>query len=162
MFTCVDIGACGRRSDGGVYSSSGFGQKFDNKEMNLPDAHPLSPGGIDVPYVMVGDEAFPLKNYIMRPYPGRGGLCEERKIYNYRLSRARQTIESSFGIVTNQWAILKGTIVGTVDKCITIVQAILCLHNFLCKADIGIDQYIGDYMLDVNRKGPIESDLTHP
>ena len=24
-----------------------------------------------LPYVIVGDEAFPLKNYMMRPYPGR-------------------------------------------------------------------------------------------
>ena len=25
----------------------------------------------DLPFVFVGDEAFPLRNYMMRPFPGR-------------------------------------------------------------------------------------------
>ena len=51
-----------------------------------------------LPYVMVGDEGFPLKKFLLRPYPGRY-ISHERSIFNYRLSRARRTIENTFGIL---------------------------------------------------------------
>jgi hypothetical protein len=37
--------------------------------------------------VIVGDNAFPLKTYLIKPYPG-ANLAYDKKIYNYRLSRA--------------------------------------------------------------------------
>ncbi|CAH1998036.1 unnamed protein product [Acanthoscelides obtectus] len=36
-----------------------------------------------MPYFFVGDEAFPLKPYLMRPYPGRQ-LTEQKSVFNYR------------------------------------------------------------------------------
>ncbi|KAF9406212.1 hypothetical protein HW555_013331 [Spodoptera exigua] len=48
---------------------------------------------------MLGDEAYRLKHYLMRPYPERV-LNNERKCFNIRLSIARQTIECAFGILT--------------------------------------------------------------
>jgi hypothetical protein len=53
-----------------------------------------------LPYVMVGDEAFPLKPYLLKPYNAnkiRGD--ESKKIFNYRVSRARRISENAFGIL---------------------------------------------------------------
>ncbi|XP_036139143.1 protein ANTAGONIST OF LIKE HETEROCHROMATIN PROTEIN 1-like [Monomorium pharaonis] len=58
IFTFVDIGAYGRRSDGGIFKDSLIGQSFDNKQMNLPEAEPITSDGQPLPYVLVGDEAF--------------------------------------------------------------------------------------------------------
>jgi len=45
MFTFVDIGAYGRRSDGGIFKDSKMDLKFNSKEMNVPAPEPLSLGG---------------------------------------------------------------------------------------------------------------------
>jgi len=50
-------------------------------------------------YAFVGDEAFPLKLYMLRPY-SRDNLTDAQRIFNYRLSRARRVIENAFGILT--------------------------------------------------------------
>ncbi|XP_048515810.1 protein ALP1-like isoform X2 [Athalia rosae] len=99
LFLFVDIGAFGRRSDGGIFRDSQMGQKFEKRKMNVPEAELLTIDGMLLPYVLVGDEAFQLTNYLLRPYPGRGGLDIDKSIFNYRLSRARRTIGNSFGLL---------------------------------------------------------------
>lgn len=65
-------------------------------DVALPPPEIVDGSPIPLSYCFVGDEAFPLKTWLMRPYPGRN-LIREKKIYNYRLSRARRTIENAFG-----------------------------------------------------------------
>jgi hypothetical protein len=48
--------------------------------------------------VFVGDEAFALRKDFLKPFSQRE-LTNERRIYNYRLSRARRVIENVFGIM---------------------------------------------------------------
>ena len=69
----VDIGAPGRHSDGGIFNQCSLKKQIENKELNIPDE-----------FVIIGDSAFPLKSYLMRPYP-RKTANKENQIYNYRL-----------------------------------------------------------------------------
>ena len=62
----------------------------------MPDDERIPGAPYPLSYCFVGDEAFPLKTWLLRPYPGRE-LTDRRRIYNYRLSRARRTIENAFG-----------------------------------------------------------------
>jgi len=98
----VDIGAYGRRSDGGIFKDSAMGKAFDEGHMNIPQPAAISDSPV-LPYCLVGDKAFPLKSYLLCPYPGRGGLTPEQKVFNYRLSQARRLIENTFSILASQW-----------------------------------------------------------
>lgn len=68
--------------------------------ISIPSASALPNTNVKANYVFVADEAFPLKPYLMRPFPGRElENNENRRVYNYRLSRARRTIENTFGTI---------------------------------------------------------------
>lgn len=94
-----------------------------------------------MPYVLVGDEAFPLKENLMRPYPGKNikkskkqnltAEARRKRIYNYRLSRARRVVENAFGILVQKWRIFKVPINAKVTVVELIIKACVCLHNFL-------------------------------
>ena len=70
-FTLVDIGQAGRFSDGGVFSNSQFSDALEYNELNLLDPRCLPGSKKKFPYVLVADEVFPLKTYMMRLFPWR-------------------------------------------------------------------------------------------
>ncbi|KDR21484.1 hypothetical protein L798_03988, partial [Zootermopsis nevadensis] len=114
LFITVDVGDYGRNSDGGVLRNSAFGRNLQQGTLNIPDPKKLPADEDDCtpfPYFFVGDEAFPLQRHIMRPYPRRE-LTNERRIFNYRISRARKSEECAFGMLASKFRIL-----GTAIAC---------------------------------------------
>lgn len=69
-FTVVDIGAFGSQSDGGIFRNSAFGRKLANNEMDIPNSAVLPNSTLNFPYFFVADNAFSLRPYLMRPFPG--------------------------------------------------------------------------------------------
>ncbi|KAL7287592.1 hypothetical protein TKK_0018239 [Trichogramma kaykai] len=131
-FTCVDIGACGSESDGGVFIRSNIGKALTEGTLNIPPECKKFPGSNEKsPHYFVGDAAFGISKNMMRPYPGRN-LEYKEKVFNYRLSRARRCIENAFGILQARWKVLASKPIAfkpeDVEK---IIIATVCLHNFL-------------------------------
>jgi len=79
-----------------------FFKKLENNELNIPTSQ-LLPGteNLSLPYNFVGGEAFSISQHIMRPYSGNI-LSEEKRIFNYKLPRARRNVEGKFGILSNK------------------------------------------------------------
>lgn len=153
-FVLVDIGAPGRKSDSGVFRNSSIGIGFENKLLNVPDPSPMfNDDNIDLPYVLLGDEAFALTEYMMRPYPRSGPLDRKKKVFNYRLSRARRVVECAFGLLRGRWRIFAKPIIASDKTTTKIVQAAICLHNFLMKSELS--------MSDANRNY-LQMDITQP
>ena len=78
----------------------------------------------------VADEAFGMKPWLMKPYP-RKEITEEREIHNYRLSRARRTVENAFGILANRFRVFQQPMLVEPAKVVTITKAACALHNYL-------------------------------
>lgn len=132
VFTLIDSGSYGSNNDSGIFRNSQMGKAFYKNKMNLPEPEIISNSASteNVPYFLVGDEAFPLQSWLLRPYPGKN-ISEENAIFNYRLSRARLVIENAFGILAARWRIFLQPIQGNIDTANKIVKATICLHNFL-------------------------------
>ena len=127
-FSFVDIGGYGRDNDASIFSQTGVYKAFTNNKMCIPE--PESKHGIELPYVLVSDEIFPLKPWLMKPYPGKG-LPESKEIFNYRLSRCRRTIENTFGILAAKWRIFRRPIRANPETVEKIIKVCVCLHNYL-------------------------------
>lgn len=125
-FIYIDVGCNGRISDGGVFRNSTLSMALDKETLNIPkiDAHE------SMPYVIVADDAFPLKPYIMKPYPQRQ-LTKEKRIFNYRLSRARRVVENAFGIMASRFRVFLAPMSIAPEKAEKVVLASCVLHNFL-------------------------------
>ena len=51
---------------------------------------------------LVGDEAFPLNTWLLKPLPHRI-MSQEHIIFYYRLSRARRVVENDFGLLAARY-----------------------------------------------------------
>ncbi len=127
-FIYVDVGCNGRISDGGVFRNSTLSGALESKTLNIPLSEHFPDENIHIPYMIVADDAFPLKDYIQKPF-GQLGLTSEKRIFNYRLSRARRVVENSFGILANRFRVFMAPISLCPEK-VEIIVIACC--NYLC------------------------------
>ncbi|XP_071050721.1 uncharacterized protein [Onthophagus taurus] len=139
-FTYINVGSCGTDSDSSIFKNTTLYTKLHNGEIILPPPTPLP-----------NTTAFGISNKILRPYVRSNMTCK-KKVFNYRLSRARIYIESTFGIMTNKFRIFHRPMNTSVPNTIKIVKACCVLHNFVRERD-GYreeDTYTIDGLQDLN------------
>ena len=61
--------------------------------------------GQAIPPLILGDGAFPMRTWIMKPY-GDAILNEQNRYLDFRLSRARMVTEGAFGKLKGCWRVL--------------------------------------------------------
>ncbi len=134
-YECIyaDVGTNGRVADGGVWNKCSLSKSIDDGAISLPSARCLPFGVTKIPYLIVADDAFALKPNVMKPHPQQS-LTEDKRIYNYRHSRARRISENLFGIIANRWRVIRGIILLPPETIESVIMAILVLQNYLRKS----------------------------
>ena len=136
-FLYVNVGCQGRISAGGMFKNSELYHLLVNDKINLPDSRQLpnlsslndsflvdSNRELEVPY------AFPFTTYCMKPYSSQK-LSDSKRIFGYRLSRARRTTENAFGILSNRFRVLSSRMYLQPNNATKITLACCVLHNIL-------------------------------
>lgn len=90
-FIFVDVGQ--KRKSERWWRVGELNKKLHAAELGLPGLETIPGTNSAVPYVIVADDAFPLEQHITKPYPGQRNQISKR-IFNYRLSRARRVSEN--------------------------------------------------------------------
>ena len=127
-FLWAHVGAEGSASDAGVFNESNLQPALRDGTLGLPAPDPLPNDDCPTPYFIIGDDAFPLRTWLMKPYSHRF-LTHEERIFNYRCSRARRVVENAFGILANRFRCLLTTLGISPDNARRITEACLVLHN---------------------------------
>ncbi|CAI6372786.1 unnamed protein product [Macrosiphum euphorbiae] len=103
-----------------------------NKGGYFPPPSKIPNSDISLPYVHVGDEAFRLESNMMRPYTRVESRKDyEKTVFNYRLSRARRTMENSFGLLSQIFRVFYTPISLKTETVDYLVLTACCLHNLL-------------------------------
>ncbi|VDI32446.1 Hypothetical predicted protein [Mytilus galloprovincialis] len=129
-FKWVNVGAPGACSDAQIWNQSDLKNHIIDENMHIPKAEPLPNDDKDIPYFIVGDDAFALRSWLMKPFSRRNMTLEER-VFNYRLSRSRRVVENAFGILANRFQCLLSTLKQEPNNVVSIILACVCLHNIM-------------------------------
>ncbi len=125
----VDIGGAGGSNDAGILQASTFQDALQSGALNLPKQR----HNIGVDYHFIGDDAFGHTTRLVKPFPLRGLSAKER-VFNYRFSRARRIVESTFGLMASRFRVLRSSSMLSYDNVIKTIQAVCVLPNF-CLGD---------------------------
>lgn len=153
--TYVNIGSPGRMSDGGVFQNCKLSEYMENSNINFPSDDVLPGTDKVLHYVVVGDNAFPLRTNVMVPYPGTHDKGSAKRVFNYRLSRARRVIENVFGIMAAVFRIFRTPMMLCPDKANTIIKTCVMLHNFLRRSKTSRTSYTPQGTFDDEQNGKV-------
>ena len=145
-FLDVYTGWPGSVHDARVFAhSSLFNLGVDNKL--LPNTRRVIEG-TEVPLYLIGDSAYPLLTWLMKPFPHNESLSMEQRTYNYRICRARIVVENAFGRLKARWRRLLKRLDADVEKIPAIITTCCILHN-MC--EVHGDSFSDNWMESVTR-----------
>lgn len=130
-FVCVEASAVGSQADVGFFSISSLGKSIESKEFDFPEPAALPNSTAVVPFVILADKGFPLKQNVLKPYISNHELTTEEKNFNYKLNKTRVYIENAFGIIASQFRLFNNQVEITTSRLDLVVIVAFLLHNIL-------------------------------
>lgn len=101
--------------------------KINNGELMKGDS--LDVQGSNLPLFLIGDSAYPLLSWLIKPFSFSSSLTSQQKLCNYRLLRARVVVEIAFSRLKARWRKLTKQIDMHVENVPNVIAACCVLHN---------------------------------
>ena len=110
-----------------MFSHSSIHKKITEGTL-LPDT-PVTINNTSVPLYLIGDSAYPLQAWLMKPFSHGTGLTPQQNTFNYRISRARIVVENAYGRLKSRWRRLMKRNDKSIENIPNIITAACILHN---------------------------------
>ena len=151
-FLWNSVGATGNTHDSTLFQSTDIYEKLTDGKLHFEKAHKVKECA--VPPLILGDGAFPLKAWLMKPF-GSANVTEMQRNFNYRLSRARMVTECAFGLLKSRWRVLHRRCESAKDTTKCMALTCLILHNLTIEhKDVWPHKYRIDYDPKTNKRRP--------
>ena len=147
LFLDFAAGYPGSIHDARVYRNSSLYLRASNGDILKEPVERI--GITDIQPYLVGDSAYPISPWLMKPYP-EATRDPGEITFNKELSSARVTIECAFGRLKSRWRILQKRLDSRITFSVKIAIACAVLHNFCIK--IG-DEWEDDFYDDDDDRG---------
>ena len=128
-FCFLDIytGWPGSVHDARVLAHSTFYKKATVGQLLSRATKPIN--GVNVPVFVIGDSAYPMQPWLMKPYNQPSIESADKRTYNYRICRGRIVVEIAFGRLKARWRRLLKRNDMLVKNVPNIVASECVLHN---------------------------------
>lgn len=127
LFWNVYTGMAGSLHDARVLRLSALWELVEHGR--LYPANKRNVGGVDMGFYVLGDSAYPLQSWLLKPFADNGRLTAEQHIYNKKMCRARVVVENAFGRLKGRWRCLMKRNDGDIQLVKSMVLACCALHN---------------------------------
>ncbi|XP_050796256.1 uncharacterized protein LOC127044962 [Gopherus flavomarginatus] len=124
-FTNIHVGWPERVHDAHVFRNTTLFKRLQQGNY-FPDQK-ITVGDDEMPVVILGDPAYPLMPWLMKPYTG--SLDSSQELFNYRLSKCRMVIECAFGRLKARWRTLLTRSDLSQTNVPFVIAACCVLHN---------------------------------
>ena len=101
QFLDVCIRWPGSVHDARVFTHSNLCKKITHRHL-VPNKS-ITISGVQVPLYMIGDSAYPMQSWLMKPFAHNSDLTAHQRHYNYRTCKARIVVENAFGRFKARW-----------------------------------------------------------
>ncbi|CAM4717894.1 unnamed protein product [Lepidochelys kempii] len=128
-FTNINVGWLGKVHDTRIFRNSGLWEWLQQGTY-FPDQK-ITVGNVEMPIVILGDPAYSLMPWFMKPYTGT--LDSSQELFNHRLSKCRMAVECAFGRLKARWHSLL-TQLDLSETSIPIVITACCVVHNICES----------------------------
>ncbi|CAM4423824.1 unnamed protein product [Lepidochelys kempii] len=128
-FIDINMGWPGKVHDARIFRNSGLFEQLQEGTY-FPDQK-MTIGDVEMPIVILGDSAYPLLPWLMKPYTG--SLDSSKEQFNYRLSKCTMVVEYAFGCLKACWCCLLTRLGHSATNIPIVIPACCVLHN-ICES----------------------------
>ena len=126
-FIDINVGWPGSVHDSRVFSHSTIFKRITEGTL-LPDKS-ITVNGTEIPLYLIGDSAYSLETWLMKPFTHGTELTSQQKTFNYRISRARIVVENGYGRFKARWRRLMKRNDMKIENIPNVITAACILHN---------------------------------
>ena len=153
LFTDLFIGWPGSVHDARVLANSALYRRCNSKEWLQGDS--LRVNNTNLSIFLIGDSAYPLLPWLIKPFSTSPSLSLQQKTFNYRICRGRVVVELAFGRLKARWRRLLKRNDMLVTNVPNVIAACCTLHN-ICEVhgDVFDEEWLEDCESDEDGTQP--------